>query len=120
MTADRLAFGARHDPPRGSRGERRAALVLNAKRGTEASRQFSVGSGATPDRSDGQNYVFNRLKAEGVISLGGRKWATSLTEEVAMTEVSSVVGIVPKRAKGRHGPETRRLQQRDPIGPEAP
>src|SRR5206468_2223773 len=37
--ADRLAFGGCHDPPRGSRGERRAAVVLNAKRGTEAPRQ---------------------------------------------------------------------------------
>ena len=37
--ADRVAFGGCHDPPRGSRGERRAAVVLNAKRGTEAPRQ---------------------------------------------------------------------------------
>src|SRR6266568_9472132 len=37
--ADRIAFGGCHDPPRGSRGERRAAVVLNAKRGTEAPRQ---------------------------------------------------------------------------------
>src|SRR6185295_36618 len=37
--ADRLAFGGCHDPPRGSRGERRAAVVLNAKRGIEAPRQ---------------------------------------------------------------------------------
>jgi hypothetical protein len=37
--ADRVAFGGCHEPPRGSRGERRAAVVLNAKRGTEAPRQ---------------------------------------------------------------------------------
>ena len=37
--ADRVAFGGCHDPPRGSRGERRAAVVLNAKHGTEAPRQ---------------------------------------------------------------------------------
>jgi hypothetical protein len=35
--ADRVAFGGCHDPPRGGRGERRAAVVLNAKRRTEAS-----------------------------------------------------------------------------------
>jgi hypothetical protein len=37
--AGRVAFGGCHDPPRGSRDERRAAVVLNAKRGTEAKRQ---------------------------------------------------------------------------------
>src|SRR6266576_6590243 len=37
--ADRLAFGGCHDPPRGSRGERRAAVVLIAQRRTEAPRQ---------------------------------------------------------------------------------
>ena len=44
--ADRVAFGGCHDPPRGSRGERRAAVVLNAKRGAEAPR-LSVGSFST-------------------------------------------------------------------------
>ena len=37
--ADRVAFGGCYDPPRGSRGERGAAVALNAKRGTEAPRQ---------------------------------------------------------------------------------
>jgi hypothetical protein len=37
--AHQLAFGGCHDRPRGSRGERRAAVVLNAKRGSEAPRQ---------------------------------------------------------------------------------
>src|SRR6476660_3806664 len=45
--ADRVAFGGCHDPPRGSRGERRAAVVLNAKHGTEAPRQCL--SWSTPD-----------------------------------------------------------------------
>src|SRR6266581_240804 len=44
--ADLLAFGGCHDQPRGGRGERRAAVVVNAKRGTEATREClsSVGS----------------------------------------------------------------------------
>src|SRR4029077_17753239 len=37
--ADRLAFGGCHDPPRGSWGERRAAVVLNAKTRDRSPRQ---------------------------------------------------------------------------------
>ena len=37
--ADRAAYGGCHHPPRGRRDERRTAVVLNAKRGTEALRQ---------------------------------------------------------------------------------
>ena len=39
-----LTFGGLHNPPRGNRGERRAAVVLNAKRETEARANVWVGS----------------------------------------------------------------------------
>src|SRR5215212_7258720 len=43
---DRVAFGGCHDPPRGSRSERGAAVGLNVKRGTKAPPRYRAEAAA--------------------------------------------------------------------------
>jgi hypothetical protein len=66
--ADRLAFGGGDDPPGGSRGERRAAVVLNAKAGPKPRAGVSVGSTATSQRGaalGANRFALTRMSQKG-------------------------------------------------------